>query len=61
MVGCCGTGMVEAGLACNANSLVCIDASKYVFWDSIHPTEKTYLTLFNYFKPLIDNFLESSN
>ncbi|XP_039122035.1 GDSL esterase/lipase At5g45960-like [Dioscorea cayenensis subsp. rotundata] len=28
MVGCCGTGMVEAGLACNANSLVCIDASK---------------------------------
>lgn len=61
IVGCCGTGIIEAGLACNANSLVCIDASKYVFWDSIHPTEKTYFTLFNHFKPLIDNFLESSN
>ncbi|XP_020238942.1 GDSL esterase/lipase At2g04570 [Cajanus cajan] len=39
---CCATGMFEMGYACSrASSFSCIDASKYVFWDSFHPTEKT--------------------
>eukprot|EP00253_Pinus_taeda_P032636 PITA_32636 len=40
--GCCGTGMIGAGL-CDKNApFVCSDASKYVFWDAIHPTQKVY-------------------
>ncbi|KAG4958354.1 hypothetical protein JHK87_034987 [Glycine soja] len=39
---CCATGMFEMGYACSrASSFSCIDASRYVFWDSFHPTEKT--------------------
>ncbi|ESW08100.1 hypothetical protein PHAVU_009G018300 [Phaseolus vulgaris] len=44
--GCCGTGSVEAGILCNPLDLqTCTDDSKYVFWDSYHPTEKTYQIL----------------
>ncbi|XP_057821548.1 GDSL esterase/lipase At2g04570 isoform X2 [Cryptomeria japonica] len=40
---CCGTGSVEFGYACNKRTpFTCSDASKYIFWDSVHPTEKTY-------------------
>ncbi|KAL8259445.1 hypothetical protein R6Q59_027398 [Mikania micrantha] len=38
-VGCCGSGYFEAAVLCNINSGTCDDASKYVFWDAIHPTE----------------------
>lgn len=39
---CCGTGLLEMGYLCNnINPSTCSDASKYVFWDSFHPTEKT--------------------
>ncbi|KAJ0045660.1 hypothetical protein Pint_04056 [Pistacia integerrima] len=39
---CCGTGMFEMSYLCNKrNPFTCPDASKYVFWDSFHPTEKT--------------------
>ncbi|KAJ0101911.1 hypothetical protein Patl1_04117 [Pistacia atlantica] len=39
---CCGTGMFEMSYLCNKRSpFTCPDASKYVFWDSFHPTEKT--------------------
>ncbi|KAL9669041.1 hypothetical protein QQ045_006582 [Rhodiola kirilowii] len=39
---CCGTGLLEMSYLCNRHSLLtCDDASKYVFWDSFHPTEKT--------------------
>ncbi|XP_050221149.1 GDSL esterase/lipase At5g45960 [Mercurialis annua] len=44
--GCCGTGYLEAGILCNPKSYVCPNPSKYVFWDSIHPTEKTYYKIF---------------
>ncbi|KAK9129424.1 hypothetical protein Sjap_009911 [Stephania japonica] len=45
--GCCGTGLIEVILLCNKlNPFTCKDVSKYVFWDSYHPTEKTYVTLF---------------
>uniref|UniRef100_A0A1D1XSV1 GDSL esterase/lipase At2g30310 n=1 Tax=Anthurium amnicola TaxID=1678845 RepID=A0A1D1XSV1_9ARAE len=40
--GCCGTGLVEAGPLCNSLSTSCPDASKYLFFDAIHPTEKVY-------------------
>ncbi|KAL8514783.1 hypothetical protein ACS0TY_013748 [Phlomoides rotata] len=40
--GCCGTGNIEVTTLCNKYSGTCADVSKYVFWDSYHPTEKTY-------------------
>lgn len=41
-VACCATGMFEMGYACSRGAMFsCTDASKYVFWDSFHPTEKT--------------------
>lgn len=40
--GCCGTGLTELGPLCNQGSLTCPDASKYVFWDASHPTQKGY-------------------
>ncbi|KAJ8430699.1 hypothetical protein Cgig2_012397 [Carnegiea gigantea] len=44
--GCCGTGLIEVtSLLCNKLDPVCPDASKYVFWDSYHPTEKGYQAL----------------
>ncbi|XP_010913388.1 GDSL esterase/lipase At2g04570 [Elaeis guineensis] len=39
--GCCATGTIEVGYTCNELSpFTCPDASKYVFWDAVHPTEK---------------------
>ncbi|KAK8304668.1 hypothetical protein V6Z12_D03G008700 [Gossypium hirsutum] len=45
--GCCGTGLIEASVFCNPTSipLSCPDASKYVFWDGYHPSEKAYKIL----------------
>lgn len=40
---CCGTGTIEFGYLCNeAKPFTCSDASKYVFFDSIHLTQKSY-------------------
>eukprot|EP00253_Pinus_taeda_P012111 PITA_12111 len=40
---CCGTGTIEFGYLCNeATPFTCSDASKYVFFDSIHLTQKSY-------------------
>ncbi|XP_051149720.1 GDSL esterase/lipase EXL3-like [Andrographis paniculata] len=41
-IGCCGTGKIEAVVLCNQYSGTCADDSKYIFWDSYHPTEKAY-------------------
>ncbi|XP_068646784.1 GDSL esterase/lipase EXL3-like [Aristolochia californica] len=39
--GCCGTGKLEFAILCNRlNPETCEDDSKYLFWDSYHPTEK---------------------
>ncbi|VVB11418.1 unnamed protein product [Arabis nemorensis] len=39
---CCGTGYYEMSYLCDKmNPFTCSDASRYVFWDSFHPTEKT--------------------
>ncbi|XP_057252013.1 GDSL esterase/lipase At3g14820 [Beta vulgaris subsp. vulgaris] len=41
--GCCGTGNIEVSIFCTRfDPGTCKDASKYVFWDSFHPTEKAY-------------------
>ncbi|CAL9052786.1 unnamed protein product [Musa banksii] len=41
--GCCGTGDLEVSVLCNGlTTVTCADASKYVFWDSFHPTERAY-------------------
>ncbi|CAN0918809.1 GDSL esterase/lipase At3g14820 [Linum grandiflorum] len=37
--GCCGTGNLELGPLC-AIPGTCPDASKYLFWDTVHPTDK---------------------
>ncbi|KAK7262984.1 hypothetical protein RJT34_30567 [Clitoria ternatea] len=43
---CCGIANLEVGPFCNSFALkICEDASKYVFWDSYHPTEKFYSIL----------------
>ncbi|XP_068651280.1 GDSL esterase/lipase At5g45960 [Aristolochia californica] len=55
--GCCGTGYIEFSFLCNLKCEVCEDASKYVFWDAIHPTEKTYYLLFQAIRGAIDEFL----
>ncbi|KGN49276.1 GDSL esterase/lipase At5g45960 [Cucumis sativus] len=52
--GCCGSGYVEAGFLCNTKTETCPDASKYVFWDSIHPTQKAYYNLFLATRPIVD-------
>ncbi|CAK9178397.1 unnamed protein product [Ilex paraguariensis] len=40
--GCCGTGSVEVAYLC---TYTCTNASKYIFWDSFHLTEKAYRLL----------------
>ncbi|KAL5557489.1 hypothetical protein UlMin_039725 [Ulmus minor] len=41
--GCCGTGNIEVGILCNRYSInTCNNATKYIFWDSYHPSEKAY-------------------
>ncbi|KAL9261162.1 GDSL esterase/lipase EXL3-like protein [Drosera capensis] len=40
--GCCGTGLLEVVVLCNMLDKVCDDDSKYIFWDSYHPTEAGY-------------------
>ncbi|KAL0827176.1 hypothetical protein Bca101_050853 [Brassica carinata] len=57
--GCCGIGYLEASVLCNPKSYVCPNTSAYVFFDSIHPSEKTYFILFKALRPIIDSFLSS--
>lgn len=41
--GCCGTGYVETGVLCSLDSaLTCGNADNYVFFDAVHPSERTY-------------------
>ncbi|CAN4105224.1 unnamed protein product [Withania somnifera] len=44
--GCCGTGSIEVVILCNRYmSSTCEDDTKYLFWDSYHPTERGYRIL----------------
>lgn len=38
--GCCGSGMIEVGQTCRGRR-ICSDPSKYLYWDAVHPTERT--------------------
>ncbi|XP_061376593.1 GDSL esterase/lipase At2g40250-like [Gastrolobium bilobum] len=40
--GCCGTGLLEMGPICNVLDTTCPDASKYLFWDAVHPSQAGY-------------------
>ncbi|KAK6118819.1 hypothetical protein DH2020_047432 [Rehmannia glutinosa] len=51
--GCCGTGFFEVGFLCK---FACANVSEYVFWDSFHPTEKTYRLLVHQF---LEQYLKS--
>lgn len=55
--GCCGTGLLEASISCNPRSYVCPDTSKYLYWDSIHPTEKAYSIISKAIQPVIDSII----
>lgn len=42
---CCGAGKYGGWVSCLMPQMACSDASKYIFWDAFHPTEKVnYLT-----------------
>ncbi|KAI3719005.1 hypothetical protein L6452_19892 [Arctium lappa] len=56
-LGCCGTGLLEATFLCNPNSKICSDASKYAFWDSIHPTQEMYKICFKALQPTLDHMI----
>ncbi|KAH6833941.1 GDSL-like Lipase/Acylhydrolase superfamily protein [Perilla frutescens var. hirtella] len=56
--GCCGSGLVEVTFLCNEKSIVCEKPSKYVFFDSVHPTEAAYSYIFQTFRPLIDSTIK---
>ena len=56
--GCCGTGLLEVTFLCNPNSKICPDASKYAFWDSIHPTQEMYKICFKALQPTIDRMIK---
>ncbi|CAL1355531.1 unnamed protein product [Linum trigynum] len=43
--GCCGTGVLEVSILCNKLTPPCSNINAHVFWDSYHPTEKTYKVL----------------
>eukprot|EP00252_Welwitschia_mirabilis_P002566 TRINITY_DN12517_c0_g1_i1.p1 TRINITY_DN12517_c0_g1~~TRINITY_DN12517_c0_g1_i1.p1 ORF type:complete len:383 (-),score=-1.25 TRINITY_DN12517_c0_g1_i1:299-1357(-) len=45
---CCGTGVIETAILCNAASPgTCANASNYVFWDSFHPSQAANQVLAN--------------
>ena len=41
--GCCGTGNIEVSILCNSyTTSTCSNVSKYIFWDSFHPSQRGY-------------------
>ncbi|KAI3745800.1 hypothetical protein L6452_08209 [Arctium lappa] len=49
--GCCGTGTIEVSGLCNKLSPTCYNDSKFLFWDSIHPSEEGNKILVNHILP----------
>lgn len=49
--GCCSTGRLETAIFCNPIDapLSCKDPTKFLFWDSFHPTEGVYKFLADMF------------
>lgn len=52
--GCCGTGNIEVAVLCNKFDTTCENPSDHVFWDSYHPTERTYSVLI---PPLLQKYV----
>ncbi|XP_042041221.1 GDSL esterase/lipase At5g45960-like [Salvia splendens] len=52
--GCCGSGLLEMTMLCNPVSYICPDRSKYIFFDSVHPSEAAYKNIFKALRPTID-------
>ncbi|XP_023545211.1 GDSL esterase/lipase EXL3-like [Cucurbita pepo subsp. pepo] len=52
--GCCGSGLIEVTFLCNKFVKTCPDSTKYVFWDSFHPTQTTYTLLV---APIIQRYI----
>ncbi|KAL1535491.1 GDSL esterase/lipase-like protein [Salvia divinorum] len=48
--GCCGSGSWEVGPFCSKYARVCDNATEYLFWDSVHPTQAAYRILAKKFK-----------
>nr|ACF84513.1 unknown [Zea mays] len=44
--GCCGSGVIEVGQTCRGRR-TCGDPSKYLYWDAVHPTERTNQVIAN--------------
>ncbi|OMO95663.1 Lipase, GDSL [Corchorus capsularis] len=51
--GCCGTGLFESSIFCRLAPFTCPDASKYVFWDSNHPSERANKFLSDHLLPAL--------
>ncbi|KAL6839714.1 hypothetical protein ACP4OV_030402 [Aristida adscensionis] len=46
--GCCGTGLIELSFLCALDQpLLCQDDDKYVWFDSVHPSERTHKIVAN--------------
>lgn len=52
--GCCGTGKIEILELCNKLSNTCPKNSKFLFWDTYHPTEQGYRVLV---KNILQNYI----
>ncbi|KAM7265342.1 hypothetical protein ACFE04_003025 [Oxalis oulophora] len=58
--GCCGSGLLEAGPMCNPHTPACPDPNNYIFFDSIHPAERTYFIVFDStIRPVIDELIKN--
>ncbi|KAK6917638.1 GDSL lipase/esterase [Dillenia turbinata] len=55
--GCCGTGLIETSVLCNPSSILCPDASKYVFFDSVHPSQKACQDIVEILIPTINSII----
>ncbi|KAJ7515840.1 hypothetical protein O6H91_22G030500 [Diphasiastrum complanatum] len=44
---CCGDGKYGGASGCNPTVYMCANATQYVFWDLIHPTQHMYIILAN--------------
>ncbi|KAL1567407.1 GDSL esterase/lipase-like protein [Salvia divinorum] len=60
-MGCCGTGFLEMTFLCNPTSVICPDRSKYIFFDSVHPSEAAYKIIFKALRPTIDEIIQFFN
>ncbi|KAM3343587.1 hypothetical protein P3S68_025676 [Capsicum galapagoense] len=58
--GCCGSGFIEVSILCNPLSIVCNNSSNHMFWDSVHPSQATYYSLFQAMRPSIDSLIKQN-